>query len=48
MTFKKFESAIASGLRLSFAHLDTEYLVIDLETKEQYLITKDADDHDVR
>lgn len=48
MTFKKFESAVAIGIRLSSIHLDTEYLVIDLDKKEQYLITKDADDHDER
>lgn len=48
MTFKKFESAVAIGIRLSSIHLDTEYLVLDLENKEQYLITKDADEHDAR
>lgn len=48
MTFKKFESAVAIGIRLSSIHLDTEYLVLDLEKKEQYLITKDADEHDAR
>lgn len=48
MTFKKFESAVAIGICLSSIHLDTEYLVIDLEKNEQYLITKDADEHDER
>lgn len=39
LTFKRFESACKIAARLSTIHKGTEYIIIDLETKEQFSIT---------
>ena len=39
LSFKRFESACKIAARLSTIHKGTEYIIIDLETKEQFSIT---------
>ena len=41
MTFKRFESAIAIGIRLAETHKDTTYIVVDTETKSNYKIQRE-------
>lgn len=40
MKFKKYESALALGIRLSEIHRDTTYIIIDDETGNQYRIDR--------
>lgn len=40
MKFTKYESALATGIRLSEIHRDTTYIIIDDETGNQYRIER--------